>query len=100
MLLHVRERLRDHVVRRRLESLGELPVGQLGELDREGRTQRECLERGDEPALGEDRRMEPARQLPQLVEPGRELVDDRVEHLPVAVDGVRREGARSSAART
>ena len=35
--------------------------------------------------------MQTARQLPQLVEPGRELVDDGVEHLPVAVDGVRAE---------
>ena len=45
VLLYVRERLRDHVVRRSLESLGEPPVGQLGELDRNGSPQRECLER-------------------------------------------------------
>ena len=35
--------------------------------------------------------MQTARQHPQLVEPGGELVDDGVEHLPVAVDGLRAE---------
>jgi hypothetical protein len=35
--------------------------------------------------------MEAARQLPQLVEPGRELVDNGVENLSIAVDGLRPE---------
>src|SRR5881296_1879831 len=39
VLLYVRERLRDHVVRRRLDRPGELPVGQRSELDGKGSAQ-------------------------------------------------------------
>src|SRR5204862_6904904 len=45
--------------------------------------QRERLQRRDEPALGEERGMETARELADLLQPGRQLVDRRLEQVPV-----------------
>src|SRR6266545_5408145 len=68
VLRRIRERLRDDVVRRHLDGLRQPHLGLQGELDRDRRAARERLERRPEPALGEDRRMDPESHLTELVE--------------------------------
>ena len=76
----VRERLGDRVVERRLDrgvqALGQ-PVVQL-DGHRAARDQR--LHGRDQPAHGEQRGMDPARELAQLGEPGIELAARRRQH--------------------
>ena len=83
MLVDVRERLGNDVVGGRLDRLGKRAIGHRDEVDRHGRAQRERVERGDEAALGEHGRVKAARELPQLLQPGRELVDRRVEEVEI-----------------
>src|SRR5206468_11034641 len=59
--------------------LGKAAVGYGRELDGKRRPERQRFERRDEPALGEHRRMETARELAQLLQPGRELVTRELE---------------------
>ena len=76
----VRERLRDDVVRGRLDRRPE-PLLRHLDLDRERRARDERLDRGREAAVGEHGRVDAARELAQLVECGCELLaraaDDR-----------------------
>ena len=81
VLGHVRDRLRDHVVGRRLDRRLEPSFGQLGDLDRHGRPRQQRVERCSETALGEQDGVKPARQLSQLLEPLREIVLGRRQKL-------------------
>ena len=79
VLLHVRERLGDDVVGGRLDRLGVTPPGQGSELDRNRCAEHESLERRREALLGEKGRVQPARELADVLEPGGEFVDRAVE---------------------
>ena len=76
VLGRVRQRLRDDVVGRHLDRTPAAAHRSHVELDRNRRPVRERLERRAEPALGEDRRMEPECDLPQSVEGCREPFGD------------------------
>ena len=76
VLGRVRERLRDDVVGRHLDRLRQAAVGATSSSTRNRRAARERLQRRLEPALGEDRRMDPERDLAEVVERVREPVDD------------------------
>jgi hypothetical protein len=65
VLRHVRQRLRRDVVGRRLDRRVEAVVRDV-ELDRQRQARRQRLERVREPPVGEDRRVEAARELAQL----------------------------------
>ena len=69
----VRDRLGDDVVGGGLDRLGQ-PLVEQGQLDRQGRPRREPLERGVEAAVGQHRRVDPARELAQLLERVGELL--------------------------
>ena len=79
VLDHVRQRLRDHVVRGRLDGLRQLDRGRL-DLDGDRQPGGERLERRGEAAVGEDGRMDAASELAQLVERGGELLARGLEH--------------------
>ena len=84
MLGDVRDRLGDDVVDGRLDLLGEPLLGQLDELDGERRARQDRLQRRAEAAVGEDRGVDAARQLAQLVERARELglrLDEQAEDV-------------------
>ena len=81
MLRDVRERLGDDVVRRRLDLLGQPFAGQSVELDGDRRPVGEGHERGAEPAFGQRRGMDSARDLAQLLEGVPELVARVGQHL-------------------
>ena len=74
VLRHVGDRLGDDVVRGRLDRRRQPLLGQLGDLDGQRRPRQQALQRRAETAFGEDRRMDAARQLAQLLEPLRELI--------------------------
>ena len=77
----VRERLGDGVVRRRLHRLGRpLREGDV-ELDRERRSAASTSSAAPEPALGEDRRVDPLGELAQLGERLSELLQGLLEQL-------------------
>ena len=81
VLLHVGERLGDDEVRRRLDLLGEPLLGSFGQLDRHRRPQCQRVERRGQSSFREHRRVQAPRQLPELLQAGRELVDRQVEQL-------------------
>ena len=70
----VRHRLRDDVVRGRLDRPGEALVRHLGDLDGHRRAGGQRLDRRAQAAVGQDGGMDPAGQLAQLVEALGELV--------------------------
>ena len=74
VLAHVRDRLGDDVVRRRLDPRRQPLLGHLDDLDRDGRSREQGIERRAESALGEDDGMDAARQFTQLGEPLREIL--------------------------
>jgi len=74
VLRDVRERFRDDVEDRHLDRARQRPVEVDLELDRDARALGQRLERGREAAIGEDRRMEAARQLAELLKGERELL--------------------------
>jgi hypothetical protein len=61
ILRDVRDRLRDEVVDRRLDRVGQPIFRDSRELDRHGGTVRQGLKSGCQTAVGEDRRVYPAR---------------------------------------
>ena len=69
----VREALGDEVVGGDLERLGEALVDLDRQADRHGRARRELLERDREPVAADDGGVDPARDLAQLPERGRDL---------------------------
>ena len=81
MLDDVGERLGDGVVRRRLHRFGQAFRERDVELDREGCSGRQHLERGPESALGEDCRMDPLCELAQLGDRLGELLRELFEQL-------------------
>src|SRR5437868_4268648 len=87
MFRRVGQGLRGNEVRRGLDRLGEPVLRRHVELDGNRRAPRERPQSRAETALGQDRRMDTARQLLQLVERGRELAFDARqlcdEYLPV-----------------
>ena len=88
MLGGVRERLGDEVVRRRLDRIGQPVVEPDVQLDRHGGAPRQHLERRHEPVVGEDRRVDAAGQLAQLLERLREVrvgAPEQLGRLRVAV---------------
>ena len=79
VLDHVRERLGDHVVGGRLDLARQL-LGRRLELDRHGRAVGESLDGGCEPSIRQDSRVDPARELAELVEGSCKLLTGRLEH--------------------
>jgi hypothetical protein len=79
ILGRVRQRLRDDVVRGQLNLLGQTRVDAHLQLNRDRRTAGKRLERRLESILGQDRRMNPMRDLAQLIEQVRVFVDDTGE---------------------
>src|SRR5207245_7883758 len=74
------ERLRDDVVGRCLDGRGQARLAAL-DLDRQRHSRGECIQGGVEAAVREDRRMDAACELAQLLERLRELLARRVEQL-------------------
>ena len=68
VLGRVGQRLGHQVVGGHLDRLGQPPVDADGQLDRDGGAAGQGLERRAQPALGEDRRVDAAGQLAQLVQ--------------------------------
>jgi hypothetical protein len=68
VLSRVRQSLRDDVVRRYLDWIRRSSFGSDLEANRDRRTARERLQRGAEPALGEDPRVDPTGDLTEPVE--------------------------------
>ena len=79
VLRHVGQRLGDHEVGGRLDCRGKAPGRRSRRRHRHGRAGGERAHRGLEPAVGEHRRMDAAREVAQLVEAQLELVDAAVE---------------------
>jgi hypothetical protein len=96
MLGGVRDQLGDGVVGRDLDTLGELVLHTDVEVDRDGRAAGEGLQRGAEPALGQDRRVDPTRYLPELVEGGGQALHDLCELGANIGDGGWQRGLRGS----
>ena len=71
VLGHVGQRLGDDVVGGDLDRLGQPPVGPHVELDRDGGAAGQRLERRTQAAFGEDRRVDAAGELAQLVQRAR-----------------------------
>ena len=92
MLRDVRERLGDDVVRRRLDLIGQPFAGQFIELDGNRRPVGEGRERGAEPAFGQRRGVDSARDLAQLLDGEPELLARLGQHL----EDVARPGRLSS----
>jgi hypothetical protein len=68
VLADVREAFGDHEVRRRFDGAGQPLVGSGRHLYRHRRARGEVLERRRQPAVGEDRGMDAARQVAQLLQ--------------------------------
>ena len=73
VLGHVGQRLRDHVVGGGLDGVRQPLHGQRNELGGDRRARRQVVERAGEPLVAEDRRVDAARQLAQLLERAVEL---------------------------
>ena len=73
VLGHVRQRLGDDEVGGGLDRRRQPLVRNVPDLDRQRRASRECPERRPEPLLGQHRRVDPLRQLAQLLERGSQL---------------------------
>ena len=94
----VRQRLRDDVVGGRLDIRRQpLREPQL-DLDRQGRPRRQALHRRLQPAVGEHRRMDAPRQLPQLLQAHRQLLEGGAQLRPPRRPGHGGAGRASSAA--
>ena len=78
----VRDRLGDDEVRRGLDRRRQPLVRHGGDLDRQRHPLRQRLQRRPEPAIGEHRRMDPARELAQLADRLVEVLRRAVEQLP------------------
>ena len=74
VLRDVRQRLGDDEVRRRLDGWGQALLRHGGEVYRKRSPLGERLHRRAESAVGEDRRVDPARELAQLLERLRQLL--------------------------
>ena len=85
VLGHVRQRLRDQVVRTSLDRLRQPLVRDVHYLDRDRRPPRERLDGGAQALLGEHGRVEPTGELTELVERERELVAGVCEGRPHGV---------------
>jgi hypothetical protein len=76
VLGRVGQGLGDDEVGRHLHRLGQPGLDVDGQLDRDGRAAGQRLEGGGEAALGQDGRVDAARQLPQLLEGAGQAVGD------------------------
>jgi hypothetical protein len=96
---HVRERFRDNVVRSHLDAFRHTKIDSCVQLHRHGRTTGERFQRGAEPSVREDRWMDAAGDLSQVVDRGPQPAGDprdlRLE-LAIGREGGAPTGSRRS----